>query len=416
VVVRGSEVCRRGAVAWRAALTAVVACAVVLAAPVGASADSIRAQQWHLDYLRIPAAHGLSTGKGVTVAVIDSGVDITNPDLTGKVTSGFCAANPGPGNDQKPTDDFDGHGTGMAGDIAAKGGDDSHALGIAPGAKIMPICVDISATDFNVGQREAIQGIHYAVDHGASVINISLGSNRAPLPALEQAVSYALTHNVVVVAAAGNVAQGDKSLTDVARIPGVVAVSGLNRGGSFWAGSVQDPQVSVAAPAEDITSTDSTEKTDVSNTSNYGTASGTSDAAAIVSGVVALIRSKYPKLDAVNVINRLVKTADDRGVPGRDPQYGFGVVDPVKALTADVSAVSANPLGMPPTPAASVHSTDAGGISGRAAGKAGGGGLLVVVVLVVVVLVAAGVVVGLFGRRRRRASEIDSVFPNSGEG
>ncbi len=394
----------RARVRWRTGLTGLVACLLVFTGPVAAAADSIRARQWYLDYLKIPTAQGLSTGRGVTVAVIDSGVDDTHPDLAGQLTSGFCATDPGPGDDQKPTQDFNGHGTAMAGDIAAKGGDGSHALGIAPGAKIMPICVDVAQTDFNVGQREMIQGIHYAVDHGASVVNISLGSNRAPLPELGQVVGYALAHNVVVVVAVGNVSQEGNSLTDIARVPGVVVVSGIGRDGSFWAGSEQGPQVAVAAPAQDITSTDSTEKTEAANTSGYATASGTSNAAAIVSGVVALIRSKYPRLDAVNVINRLVKTANDKGPAGRDPQYGFGAVDPVRALTANVPAVSVNPLGSPPTPATSARPTTAPA-SNRATNGSSSGVLLLVVLPLAGALAVFGVVIGLLVRRHQRSDE-----------
>lgn len=369
--------------------------AVALAAGVaigwsgGASAETVQQRQWHLGYLKIADAQRITTGRGVTVAVIDSGVDAGHPDLSGQVRSGTCASNPGPGSDQRPTEDFNGHGTQMAGLIVAKGG--AGALGIAPNANVMPICVDDTGAYQEVGEQEVAQGIRYATDHGATVINVSLGGPRSPSTVLEQAVGYALTHDVVVVAAAGNVSQGDTAVADVARIPGVVAVTGVGPGGSFWSGSVQGPQVAVAGPAVGITSTDSTEKTDSPNTDKYVTASGTSGASAIVSGVVALIRSKYPHLDAINVINRLVRTADDNGPPGRDPQYGFGVVDPVRALTAAVPSTSVNPLGAPSSPVPTSPSSTITEPSAPAAHRGGSSGWLVAVVIG---LVAAGAVVG----------------------
>jgi subtilisin family serine protease len=267
----------------------------------------------------------------------------------------------------------------------------------------MPVCIDVTHIDQDVAEQETAVGILYAVRHGASVINISGGGGRPTGSKLVQVVGYALAHNVVIVAAAGNVASGDTAVADVARIPGVVAVTGVGRTGSYWAGSAQGLQAGVAAPAVDITSTDSTEKTEQANASAYGTGSGTSDATAIVSGVVALIRAKYPRLDAVNVINRLVNTADDKGAPGRDPQYGFGVVDPVKALTADVPSVSVNPLGTPPSPSPPGGSGASAAVSGAGVGGGGGGvGWLVLAVLGVVVVAVVAVGAVAFGRRRAR--------------
>lgn len=399
-VTRTASTARRGKIAALRLAAATLTACLGAGWPGAASAESIRQLQWHLDYLGVPAAQRITTGSGVTVAVIDSGVDAKNPDLSGQLVPGTCARDPGPGDDRQPTEDYDGHGTAMAGDIAAKGGGDGHALGIAPSARIMPICIDGAHIDQYVAEHEMAQGIIYAVNHGASVINISSGFGRPTGTKLEQAIGYALAHNVVVVAGAGNVSQGYSGIADVARVPGVVAVTGVGRSGLFWPGSQQGPEAAVAAPAVDITSTDSTEKTEQANTSDYATASGTSDATAIVSGVVALIRAKYPRLDAVNVINRLVRTADDRGAPGRDPEYGFGVVDPVRALTADVPAVSANPLGSPPAVSDSGEPSGTGKASARAV-AGGGAGALGIAAGVLGGLAVVGAVVGLVGWRRR---------------
>jgi subtilisin family serine protease len=147
-------------------------------------------------------------------------------------------------------------------------------------------------------------------------------------------VEFAIRHDVVVVAAVG-LPGGLGKVPAPASIPGVVAVSGVDKAGAIVA-SVSGPEVVIAAPGKDIAH--------ATKGGGYALGTGTSDATAIVSGVVALIRSKYPDLDAANVVNRLIQTADDRGPPGRDQRYGFGIVNPVRALTADVPRVDRNPL------------------------------------------------------------------------
>lgn len=120
-----------------------------------------------------------------------------------------------------------------------------------------------------------------------------------------------------------------------ANIPGVVAVAGVDRAGAVVA-SASGPEVAIAAPGKDIAR--------ATKGGGYALGTGTSDATAIVSGVVALIRAKFPDLDAANVINRLIRTADDKGPPGRDQRYGFGIVNPLRALIADVAPIDRNPL------------------------------------------------------------------------
>ncbi|MEU7753725.1 type VII secretion-associated serine protease mycosin [Micromonospora sp. NPDC049171] len=289
-----------------------------------------RAEQWYLDELRIDQAHKLSTGRGVTVAVVDSGVDATHPDLQGQVLPGGRSY--GASGDGRA--DEDGHGTHMAGIIAATNAATDGVDGIAPDAKILPIKIQ-KGNGPSSDQAQA-QGIRMAVDGGATVINLSVGGPGAASPEEEQAIAYALERNVVVVASAGNTAKGESAVISPANIPGVIAVTGTTRGGAFWPGSVRGPEAVVAAPGDGILN--------IGPDHGYGWGDGTSDSAAIVSGIAALIRSKYPDLDAANVINRIIRTARDAGPAGRDPQFGFGRIDPVAALTADVPAVSVNPL------------------------------------------------------------------------
>src|SRR5262249_40373784 len=152
-------------------------------------------EQWYLDFLDIPQAQAISQGEGVVVAVIDTGVDAQHPDLRGSVLAGTDLLNPPASTDGKV--DTDGHGTGMAGLIAAHG----QVLGVAPKARILPVRAFGSLVHFTIAAPVA-DGIDWAVDHGASVINLSWGTT-SPDPNMTAAVRRALASNVVVVAAVG---------------------------------------------------------------------------------------------------------------------------------------------------------------------------------------------------------------------
>ncbi|MGC4758858.1 type VII secretion-associated serine protease mycosin [Micromonospora trifolii] len=313
---------------------------LVVGAAQPAAAAPRRAEQWYVDELRIEQAHEISTGRGVVVAVIDSGVEASHPDLRGQVLAGGRSY--GASGDGRSDDD--GHGTHMAGIIAAKPSSDG-VVGVAPGVKILPI--KMRKDDGSYRDTGVARGIRMAVDGGAKVINMSFGGPGVANPVEQDAIKYALDRDVVVVAAAGNTARGSVAVDSPANTPGVIAVTGTTRGGAFWSGSVQGPEAVVAAPGDGIYN--------VLNEAGYGWGDGTSDSTAIVSGLAALIRSKYPDLSAPNVINRIIRTARDAGPSGRDAQYGFGVIDPMRALTASVPSVAANPL-LDPAAAA----TDAG--------------------------------------------------------
>ena len=308
-----------------------------------ADAATLRQQQWQLDFLHAAQADRYSTGRGVIVGVIDSGVNAKHPDLAGQVLQGADFPQSGTHGLQ----DVKAHGTQMASVIAAKGVGGQSARGLAPGAKILPVRIGVSQID----DTRADEGIRWAVDHGARVINLSFGDDVVLRP-LAAAVKYAQDRDVVVVAAAGNTYQHDRAVISPASLPGVVAVAVVDRKGVFAPKiSVSGSQVVLAAPGIDIIG--------AGLGKGYVKGSGTSPSAALVSATAALVRSRYPTMDAANVINRLIATADDRGPKGRDPQYGFGIVDPVRALTAKVPAVATNPLLPAGTPSSAPSPTGA---------------------------------------------------------
>jgi len=365
---------------WRVLrlVTALVLVATVSAVfTPAASADQIRDAQYWLDTLDLPEAWEISRGAGVTVAVVDDGVRPEHPDLAGALVPGTSFDNPAREVDPNH------HGTSVAAVLAGRGHDgDRGTLGVAPEAMVMPVTVG----------GEVPESIRWAVDHGASVINVSIkaASTRRVESSYDEVLAHAEAHDVVVVAAAGN-ATG-VLIGSPARRPGVVAVSAVDATGTFRPDvSVQGPEVELAAPGADI----------IVGQLKDGALlpfirSGTSFSSPMVAGTAALIRSRYPELNAASVVQRLISTATDAGPPGHDPQYGYGIVNPVAALTADVAAVTENPLGgvaeslttTPPVAQGPVESSVPEPISlGTVYGVLGGAVLLVGVIVLIVVLV-----------------------------
>jgi type VII secretion-associated serine protease mycosin len=356
----------------------------MLAAPP-AVADSIRDRQWHLKYLNVAEAQQLSQGDGVVVAVVDSGVNGSHPDLAGNVLPGMDVSGVGAPN---ALEDVAGHGTSMAGLIVGHGhGGGDGVLGIAPRAKVLSVR---DSHDKGPTPDTIAAGINAAMNSGAKVISISQGGS--DVPALRGAVESALAADIVVVAAIGN--KPDDALPAFpAAYDGVVAVGAVDQDGNSAAVSVTGSQMVVSAPGVRIVSSDKV---------GYEVADGTSDATAIVAGAAALVRSRYPNLKAPEVIHRLTATATDKGPPGRDSQYGFGVLNIVDALKANVPPLT--PSASPTRAGAGTTTQPATGGSNAAPPSKNSGSSAPIVVLgvVVVVLAGAGVFGWMFLRRRRQ--------------
>lgn len=369
--------------ALHAAVGTLVLAAAVLIPAGPASADSTRDQQWYLQSLKISDAHAISTGAGVTVALIDTGVD-PHRDLKQNLLAGLNEVTGKPDG----RSDTDGHGTNMAGLIVAHGRGSSGLLGMAPSARLLPIK---AANNGKISGDEIATGIDFAVAHKAQVINLSLAS--APAFKLLKAVKDASTADVVIVAGAGN--DGFKNLGYPAAVDGVLAVGATDRNDKHWSDSNTGANMQICAPGVGIVTTDPGNK--------YLTADGTSDSTAIVSGAVALVRAKFPKLSAAEVVHRITATADDIGPPGRDDECGYGELNIVKALTADVpplDGASASPSASGTASAPTEAATSGNAAPPATENKSSSTPLIVGVVIVVLVI---GALVGFVAIRRRRS-------------
>ncbi|MFD8981400.1 type VII secretion-associated serine protease mycosin [Streptomyces sp. NPDC059564] len=309
----------------RKATSALVGLLLAGVAATPAHAQTIREQQWHLDAMKADDIWKTSTGKGVTVAVIDTGVGRI-PELEGQVLQGKVF----PASDTKgdPRDDYNGHGTSMAAIIAGTGKHPSGdgAYGLAPGVKILPLRVP------NVLEPAStpswVEAIRYAADSEAKVINISQGMEGKPEDDREraQAVKYALSKGKLIFAAVGNDGDTLNKINYPAATPGVVGVGAVDPNGEATKESEHGPQVDMSAPGIDIV-------TACARKSGLCTSHGTSDASALASASAALLWSAHPDWTNNQVLRVLLNTAG-KPVDGveRNDFVGYGVVRPRVAI------------------------------------------------------------------------------------
>ena len=294
--------------------------------------------QWGLNAMDVLDAWNKTQGSNVKVAVLDTGVDMGHPDLAANLDT--ADAYNFVDNNTNPDDDY-GHGTHVTGIIAAVANNQVGVAGVAPACKVMPIRVLGVEGGSTVN---LIQGIEWAIDHGAKAINISLGSDQYDQAEADE-INRAIASDVVVVAAAGNDALTGDPLSYPGALPGVVSVAALqqdldangNPTGTYSRASFSDfnPFVTVAAPGVDILSTVPRRFQSYGTTHSdepYAYASGTSMAAPMVTGVVALIRSAHPDWTASQVISDLRSTAQQLGTGPFNQFYGSGLVQAAKAV------------------------------------------------------------------------------------
>ncbi|MEW1638753.1 type VII secretion-associated serine protease mycosin [Streptomyces sp. NPDC093801] len=279
---------------------------------------------WALQRLTFDALWARTRGRGVRVAVIDSGVDRANPQLTGALDTGAGRDFLDPGSDG--TRDTVGHGTKVAGLIAARPRPGTGFVGLAPEATVIPI----RQNDGRGGADPAVlaRAIDHAVDRGARVINISQDTTAPPAAgsALATALRRALREAVVVASAGNDGLSGLARRTYPAAFPGVLAVAASDRNNERAAFSQPGDFIGVAAPGVDM----------VSTVPGFGQCldNGTSFSAPYVAGVAALLRAAHPEWTVQEVVWQIQNTAE-RSVNGRDDYVGWGVVDPVRAVTED---------------------------------------------------------------------------------
>ncbi|WP_372465336.1 MULTISPECIES: type VII secretion-associated serine protease mycosin [Streptomyces] len=371
------------------ALGVLLAASVALVPPTVAHADGIRAQQWALDAMHTQQAWQTTKGKGITVAVLDTGVETDHPDLTGNVLPakdmiGFGA--------KKGDRAWARHGTAMAGIIAGHGhgpGDSEGVMGIAPQAKILPVRVILEDGDSARAKARSTrgnalaEGIRWAADHGADVINLSLGDDSAsahPEPSEDEAVQYALRKGVAVVASAGNGGEKGDHVSYPAAYPGVIAATAVDRFGTRASFSTRRWYAAVSAPGVDIVIADPDHK--------YYEGWGTSAASAFVSGAVALIKAAHPGLTPAQIKQLLEDTARNAPAGGRDDSRGFGMIDPAAAIKAaghlkpeGLQVASYGEKYFGPGPDAAKSADDTTGWAAPLAGSLGGVLLVMAVVL-----------------------------------
>jgi subtilisin family serine protease len=296
-------------------------------------------RQWTLRQINAPGGWSITTGGEVIVAIIDSGVDYTHPDLAGHFVDPALWRDY-VNNDADPMDGY-GHGTHVAGIVAAAGNNSQGIAGLSWGARILPL--KVLRDNDGAGPISGIaQAIQYAANNGVQIINLSLGG-RVPVEALQDAITYARSRGVLVVASAGNYFHEDNAPSYPGAMEGVVAVASTTLADTQACYSNMGEYVDVAAPGGQGYPCNGTKvwsalplalSQEGDEHRGYGWKSGTSMAAPHVVGLAALLLSERPGLTHDELEAIIESSADDLGDPGRDPVFGAGRINARRALEA----------------------------------------------------------------------------------
>lgn len=392
-------------------VTTVMASPASAAPPAGACRDPepahpvVRELPWAQQLFGLEETWRHSTGAGVTVAVVDSGVDADHPQLRKNTLAGRDFFLVG---DLRGNFDCVSHGTAAASIIAASGASGVGFRGIAPGARILPVRItdrelNESGEPTPINPDAVARGIRYAADQGAKVINLSL-SGYGDFREIRDAVRYAQRKDALLVAAVGNRQDSGSRPSFPAAYEGVLGVGAIDNSGARAQGSQVGDYVDLVAPGDGVLA--------ATRAGGHDYWTGTSFAAPFVAGAAALVRSAWPKLDAQQVADRLLATAAPaRGGPGSD-EYGAGVVDPYRAVTENLS--DSGPLAMPEVVTPPV---DHAALAEAAWWRDMGTGAKLGAGLVVVAIVAAVVLAWMLprGRRRRWAAGRAAELPGAPE-
>lgn len=283
-------------------------------------------QQWSLPIMMVPQAWEATQGRSsIIVAVVDSGVDLNHPEFAGRLASGFRAEDSIRQEGTTVAQDNNGHGTHVAGIIAAEINNGTGIAGIAGDVKIMPVKVmDATGSGY---VSDIADGICWAAEHGADVINLSLGGESSQT--LTEAIEYAHDLGAIIVASAGN--DGDEDVLYPAASPHVIGVGATDSNDEIFVYSNWGDGIDISAPGVNIYST-----LWENGASGYGYKSGTSMAAPHISGVAALVLSLYPELTNDQVEEVIELAADDLGENNWDSYFGYGRINALSPLDGDL--------------------------------------------------------------------------------
>ncbi len=298
--------------------------------------DPLRSGQWVLDGFPFEAINRDHDGSGVTVAIIDTAVAAGHEDLVGALVDGWDFVEDRPFDVSAPDRATSGadHGSHVAGILAARPDNGVGIRGAAPGVRVLPVRVLPDSGSGSVA--DVARGILWALDHGADVINVSLGTI-ADSSSLRLAIGEAESRGVLVVASAGNNGAGDNRTWFPAAYPSVISVGATDSHDEHWYRSTVGSFIDISGPGVGVVSLGG------ATTASYRTFSGTSMATPYVAATLALMREASPEASVADIRSTLTATARDLGDPGRDPIYGYGLIDPVAAVGSYDRLVPAPP-------------------------------------------------------------------------